>query len=468
MSPSRAPSDHDPPRHPRNAFLAVLGAAVLTLIAPLALIASGHNAGRAASDSIVYHERFIRSLAEDWPRFDLSDPLTATTPGYHIALATLDTIGLGSITILRLGSAAIGVALAIVLASWIARRARPLDAVLLAAPLGASIYVIGPSAWLLPDNLAWLGVLLVLIACVREPRSWRPIALASAALAGLVFTRQIHLWAAAPVWIAAWMGVARTEPMLFDRVPARLTRGGVALLLTLPAFAIVAWFVHLWQGPTPPRFQQDIGGVNPATPAFILLQVPILMIGFGPWLFPAFIRALRDHPRTILLSAGIGLALALLPITTENPDAGRYSGWWMLAGKAPVLFGRTGVVFVVLAPLGAMLLCGALLGVTRRTGWVLLGSLVAFAVAQSATINSWQRYHEPFLIILLAMLAASQPADLRATPFARLRIPGMLALCAILAAISFDGFRGDPVAPGTTPPPIHSQPTDPWFQPEAP
>ena len=349
-----------------------------------------------------------------------------------------------------------------------ARRTNARDGVLLTLPLAASIYVLGSSAWLLPDNLAWLGVFVVLALCVHEPRCWRAMLAAAGTLIALVLTRQIHLWAAAPIWLAAWMGVRGTRPGLFDHPAARIGRAGIAFALTLPAFLVVAWFIHRWGGATPPRFRSDIAGVNPATPAFMLLQIPILFLGFFPWLAPALIRSLRDHTRLMGLAAAVGLAVALIPPTTMDRDAGRYSGWWSLAGVGPALFGRTGLVFLVLAPGGAVILASALRAIPQRPRWVLLGALVAFAAAQSSTINAWQRYHEPFLIVLLAMLAALQPPDLRSTAFRTARLPAMLVLVALFGAIAAMGLRGEPVVPGTPPPPKHTSPGDPWASDHAP
>jgi len=454
-----------PPSPPIRVVFAALAAALAIFLPAAALAVAGNNAGRGAWDATVYHEPFIRQLAADWPRFDLSNPLTATTPGYHIVLATLDRFGPGSTTALRLASALIGAGLLATLATWLARRVRPLDAFLLSLPLAASIYTFQSAAWLLPDNLAWLGVLWILILCLRDPPAWRNLAIAGGVLAALVFTRQVHLWAAGVIWLAAWLGVRSTDPGLFIRLPARIPRTVLAALITLPAVLVVAWFVRHWGGLTPPRFQSDMHGGNPATPAFMLVQVWVLCIGFGPWLAPALLRAARDHKAVLLAAGTLGLMLAIVPATTTDPDAGRYSGWWGVTGRAPVLFGRTNLLFVILAPLGAVWLAGALLAVPHRARWTLLGALVAFAAAQSATFFSWQRYHEPFLIILLAMLAALQPAELRRTPFARLRLPAMLVFCALLAAISAMAIRGEPVAPGTPPPPKHTAPEDPWAAP---
>lgn len=468
------------PDQRRNATVAASAAAGLALLPALILIAINHNAGRAASDSIIYHERFIRQLAADWPRFDLSDPLTATTPAYHILLATAAVLGLDSEPALRLLSALIGAAFAALVAAWCARLTGVVNAILLTLPLACSVYTLGSTAWMLPDNLAWaLVAAVIMLALARPPepepadhRSAGPLfdrdTIGSAAvLIALVFTRQIHIWAAGVVWLAAWFNARPAGTPAFAQIPARLTRVALAVLLTLPAFLVVAWFVRHWGGLTPPRFQSDITGVNPATPAFILVQIAILGIGFGPWLVPATLRAARQSPWILALAAAIGILLAVIPPTTHSIEAGRYSGWWSLARATPPLFGHTSPVTLVLAPLGAVLLAGALFAAPRRTGWVLLGALIAFAGAQSATINSWQRYHEPFLIILLAMLAASQPAQLRATPLNRLRAPAMGLLALILSAVTVLALRGPPIDHAALPPPKHTSPGDPWAQPPA-
>ena len=110
------------PGQPKTMGLAAFFAGAVTLVPTLWLILSGHNAGRAAFDSVVYHERFIRDLAASWPRFDVSNPLTATTPGYHVLLATFVKLGFDSELALRLISALIGASLGGLLAAWLAKR----------------------------------------------------------------------------------------------------------------------------------------------------------------------------------------------------------------------------------------------------------------------------------------------------------------------------------------------------------
>jgi len=443
--------------------LAALLAGLVSLVPTLWLILTGHNSGRAAWDSVVFHERFIRQLAAEWPHFDVSNPLTATTPGYHILLAVLVVIGLGSELALRLASALIGASLCGLLAAWLAKRSSKYDAVLLTLPLACSSYVVVSGAWLLPDNLGWLGVATILMLTLHPSVSWKPVIISSLVLVGLVLVRQVHIWAAVMVWASAWLNARDTERSVFDAIPTRAWHAAVAGLMTLPAFAVLWWFVDLWGGLTAPRFQTNITGLGPATPAFQLVQIAVFSIGFLPWLGPPIARTWKRAPRVILAAAGIGFVLALLPNTTYSEDGGRYSGFWVLARLTPAILGHTSPVFLMLAPIGAVVFACGMVEAPRRTAWVLLGSFIAFAAAQSTTINSWQRYHEPMLLMLLAALSSVQPREFRHAMPAHLRLPCVSLLCALLLAVTYRSVQGEPVKRGTLPPPHYTSPDDPWY-----
>jgi len=58
--------------------------------------------GRGAFDQLNYHEQVIRRFVEQWPAPDLSDYLSATTPGYHLALAAFAEYAGESAVALRL------------------------------------------------------------------------------------------------------------------------------------------------------------------------------------------------------------------------------------------------------------------------------------------------------------------------------------------------------------------------------
>jgi len=442
------------PRSPASA--GAIAVVVLALVLPVGwLIASGNNIGRAAYDATAYHIRFIRELARDFPAFDISNPLTATTPGYHMLVASIAQIVGDSTTALRSTSALIGAAFVAALAAWCSRRTGAKGAVLLALPLAASIYVVGAAAWNTPDNLAWLLVAGICFLCVRAPLGARDLAAACLLLVLLVSVRQIHIWCAAVIWMSAWAD-ARARGL---GAVASLRSALPWMAATVPAILCLAWFVWRWGGLTPPRFQSDVQGFSLATPAFILLQVAVIAVGLAPWLAGPMASAWRVHRARLIAAAMAGVLLAVLPATTASFEAGRFGGWWGVIARFPVLGGHTSVAVLLAAPLGAAAVAALLLGMPLRHRLVLGAALFAFTAALTANAYCWQRYHEPLLLVLLPMLAVLQ-SDPGGEPRGLRWIPP-IALALLLGAITAAGvLRGERVPDDALPAPIHIAPTD--------
>lgn len=330
-------------------------------LAAWGVILSGNLRGRGAHDQVNYHLPAILRFAEQWPRLDYSDYLSATTPGYHTLLAAVARFASDSPRALQFVGSLFTVALLVVLG--LACRSAGRAALLLVLPAAASMYVFYSGVWLLPDNAGWLGVLGVLLLALRGRFDALTVIGGAALLAALVFVRQSHLWAAAALWAGAWLGArdaddagpfgATRDVRALLRDPARrAARTAVAIVATVPAALIVLQFHRLWGGLTPPTFQERHTGGNPAAPAFILSLFGAFSLFYAGFLAPAVGEVLRRH-RTLLALAGVaGLAAALLPETTYSTEAGRYSGLWNLVQKAPVVMGgRTSTLIVVLAPL---------------------------------------------------------------------------------------------------------------------
>ena len=449
------PSTQDPVQRAERSPLWVAAVAATALALPAAfLIVTGANAGRAAFDSTAYHLRFIRDLAAQFPDFDISNPLTVTTPGYHILLALFARAGGDSLEALRFASLAIGCAFVAIVAAWFGRRARRAEAVVLSLPLCASIYVIGAAAWTAPDNLAWLLVVSILWLALMDRRGSTRLVIACVLLVALACVRQVHVWAAAIIWIAAFAD-ARADGRTLGAALMRTALWGVA---TLPAFVALWAFVQHWGGLVPPRFQHEVQGVNLATIPFILLQVAILSLGFLPWCWNALARAWSAHRTVLVLAALAALAAAAVPETTASFEAGRFSGWWGIVARAPVIGGHTSVVLLAAAPVGAVVLLSLLLGLRDRDRAILGVAFVAFAAAVTSNYYCWQRYHEPLLLCFIpaCILLQERRCELRGSAG---YVPP-IALALVLGAISASGFRGDPLPIDTLPSQRHWAPTD--------
>jgi hypothetical protein len=223
------------------------------------------------------------------------------------------------------------------------------------------------------------------------------------------------------------------------------------VLATVPALATVAWFYQLWGGLTPPKFQGQHASWNPATPAFTLSLFAIYSLLFVGWLWPGLVR-LWAQRRTggwlvIVLCVLVGLIAAALPVTNYLYEP-RATGLWnvvrlmedrgLTLGRTPPQvpfvptkadevpprpqFGHTSPLLLALTPLGLIALAAWLAQLPRRRAWLYFLTLAGFLAAQTANANAWQRYLEPFLLILMALMAA----DIAVTEDAPPRLPRWL------------------------------------------
>jgi hypothetical protein len=444
-----APPEH---RKPRSAWLAAaivvaVHAAVFALVAPSPELTQG----RAASDAFNFHEPSIRAFAAQWPAPDLSNYFSATTPLYHLVLAAVCRFVSDSRVVLM----AVGAVPSAVLFAWAAarsvRRLGLWTGLAVGLCLPASLYVLPPAIWLLPDNAGWLGVLAVLaLALSRRPRA---VVLAAGVLLALVLTRQVHIWAAAPIWAAAWLGTA--DPSGLDPVrvlsldlPRRARRLVPALLLTLPAFAALAWFVRLWGGLTVPRYQLGwYSGWNPATPAFFLALFGLASAAFIGFWWPGLVMAWRSRRVSLAITLLGAAAIAIVPATTYTPDSlHRISGLWNAARALPSIAGHTSPAILLPALFGAVAALGWACSIPARSAWVLAAGAAGFVAAQTASPLCWQRYHEPFVLLLVILLAGEAGRAGSGSRLARLaRVAGPLGLALALAAVTALAFRRDDV-----------------------
>lgn len=441
---------------------AVLAGVFVAVAIPLWLI--GQAPVRVAGDQNDYHLVAINRFAAQWPLIDVRAYESATTPGYHWLLAGLKHAGLEPTIALQVAASVFTIGLLATLGWVCARRARapgdsPWRAVALALPMACSPYVIQSGVWLLPDNAAWWGVLvLVALALVPAPASRRWLIWAGVLLGALVLVRQNHVWTAGVLVVAAWLGrtEARDEALghpplshrdaalLMSDAGVRARRALTTLAVCLPACAILALFVMAWGGLTPPAFQGVLRGGNAATPAFVLALFGVLGVFYAPVLWRPMVQVCTQRPALLvggLLAAG---ALALVPQTTMSRDAGRYGALWSVVERAPVIGGHASVVILAGALAGMLVLLALLTGLPRRDRWIMLTVVLGFTAAQSASHMCWQRYVEPLVLMVLALSAASIDGRFggRTARERMLRVLGPLVLAAALLGVMLAGVAG--------------------------
>ena len=411
--PGDRPLETNSPQRPSR--LAALTAGLLVALPAWAIIAAGLVRGRGAHDQLNYHEQVVRRFAEQLPALDLSNYLSATTPGYHAILALVARTLTDDRRALQLAGSLFGVGLCALLAWSLSKRVGARTAVVLSLPVVCSMPIVYATAWMLPDNAGWIGVLGVLLLALDARLRPRALVAGSFLLAALVCFRQIHIWAAGCLWASAWLGpragnddrpgttVGEVRAITTDPI-TRGARTLVAVLASLPAALALAWFARLWGGLTPPMFHERHEGGNWAAPAFVLALFGCFGCFLLPWFASGARALLRERGVMPACLLALGAALALVAPTSYSVEGGRYSGLWEAVRRLPAP-GERSVLIALLAPLGAGVVGSMLLSVGRRDRWVLLAALTGFVAAQVVSFKLWQRYNEPFVLMVLALAA---------------------------------------------------------------
>jgi hypothetical protein len=439
-------------------LLAVLAAPVVIFGTDIRADADGQPrfTTSEASDALKYHIPVIREMAEEWPSVDIVNYRSATSPGYHLAMAGamkagVNESGLRWINLLA-GCAFVGVigAFAGCIAGW-------RTAALLGLPLVVSPYVLSSSCWITTDNAA-LACVAVAVGCAAfGGGTARASVLGGIGATLAVAVRQLHIWPIAPLSLSmkAGSGLLGSIPVVRDvcaglglvEEPRTLnwTRFIVGSLAVLAPIALLAFFVWKWQGLMPPAYREKhASGVSWSMPAFSLSLAAIFG---GAMLARAWdgVMSLRVRDPFVWAALAVGLIAALAPATAWNSDAGRMHGWlWEIAKRIPSVADRS-LLFVVLAPIGALVLLSmwraAALNERKRAATILLFAGVCWCAAQMMNAQAWHRYAEPPVLAGVIWLAgtASPAREVRAAWPKVVRFgafAGPLALAAWLMLIS--------------------------------
>ena len=377
--------------------------AMLLFFVPLATLVltdfNYSNPAYAAQDQRGVHLPAVEFFANHWGQPDLRNYYSSDTPGYYFLFGGVRRWLTSSVVALRFLNLLLTVGL-IVTFAWAVTRYCPSPlAVFLALPFMFSDSVVTRGLWLSTDNPAWWGVLAALVLSLRTP-ALLPAALITLGVAGV---RQIHIWIVALLICAAFIG-RRNKPRL-ER--AAFQRAGMMTLAIAPAVLMVGWFAFQWHGLVPPRLQSLKPGLNfaPFPMTFALLAM------FGPFFATAFWSRLQHRWKRHRRFLAVGLVLGI--VAGLAPDAYylryyRANGIWLLTRYTPLYHGHSPII-LVLSTIGGLVLGALWTVLNRRDRWIFTVALFTFIIAQCATLAVYERYYEPFILMLLALAASRIP-----------------------------------------------------------
>ncbi|MSR43859.1 MAG: hypothetical protein EXS15_00660 [Phycisphaerales bacterium] len=421
----------------------------VVLVWPVILFGGDHTS--ESDDQNRHHLVVIREAVQSITGADgapsigvfLCDYPSATSPGYHMALALFDAVGMGHVTLLRVMSSLCGFALVVVLWKILCRALDAWTALACTAPLLCSPYFLSGSMWLTTDVASLLFVVVVIGSLLHwhaTPNHSARRSVQRGLFASLaVLVRQSSIWIVGPMLLWGWW-INSTEELWRNRWPLKRARSapfvGWVIGLALPV-ATLGLLVTMWGGLMPPAYRSlHNAGLNLATPAFALSLVALWGLPFAAALhdFKAAPSALSI--RSITIAAGIGLMLAIVPHTSYDQAAGRWGGpLWSVVQATPSIAGRS-LVLLALAPLGGAVVAALLRGATERgnarCGWMLVASLVCMVSALSVNTQCWERYVDLPLLALLplfVMIALDPSASWQRKRLAR--------ACVLLVIIQF-------------------------------
>ncbi len=361
-------------------------------------------------DEVEFHFPTIEKFAADFPKVQLENYNVASTPGYHLVMAAIYR-SFQSHSLLLMINALISSGCLLAL-FWACSRGNRYGW------MWGLIVLLSPNfhysaMYLRSDNASWLFVFLIVGLAMRTTFSSRHMIIGAVLLLFLAIFRHVHIWSAAVLWTAAYFS---------DAGKTRNRRLIQMILLTIPAFAVVFYFIKLWHGLVPPHFQTAHGqpisaghsgwqheGPNLAVPVFILAVMGVMQIFYALALLPKIKIAARPLKNILILSVMI-LPLLLIPPTNWDDTQGRYSGLWNVAKHLPAPAQRS-ILIIPLAMIGFALFLILIRKLPGQLHWIAIATLLAFITAQTANAMAWQKYYEPFLIGWLSMIAATISAN---------------------------------------------------------
>lgn len=401
----------------KRTLAAAWAPALVYLLLVLGVFLGDHVFDAPKYDQDLYHHVAVQEFAEQWPAFDVTDYESATSPLYHLVMASVARVIGEDLDTLRVISSLFGLALVVAVAGWAATLVSTRTAAFLTMPLAASTYVVGSGVHVHTDNMGWLLVMLALGPVVfLAPRTDRWCFSGLLVLLA-VSVRQVMIWALGPLVLAGLLAspLRRLLPRGFDsdgESPGARSWSPLitSLLVSIPSLLVLFVFIRLWDGLVPPRFQE----LHASAYSFCALAYGLAVLAiYAPFflvMVPRPLELLGRHRVELLLFALLGVLLALAFPSGYSIEEGRYGGpVWVLVARTPVVAERSLMLALMAAAGAAFLVFLVLAAMRNRRGvpaLILACSWCATHSTQLVNAQTFQRYFDTPTLVILAWFGA--------------------------------------------------------------
>ena len=395
MTPLQHSHCNNPLNHRRSVVLTLL--AFYSLALPLILL--NYNEGRGFYDQWHFHWPVIQAFMQC---IDISDYHTASTPGYHIILASLGRLIGPHEVVLKLFSSLFTGLLLAVLARFLSRYFDYRHCLMLLLPVICSLYVFPGGVWLLPDNLAWLTVALLVLLTSDMPISKRHYGLAGLVLISAMSVRQSNLWLAVILW-----GMALANWCYQRRDNGARYYNWLAVIVTLPAIVLFYALYVYWGGLVPPSFQKIHQHISYSTPGFFFSLFAVYSVFYLPLMLNTLRHKLSQPyaKHWVVCGLVLGFVAVIFVDSDYNHREGRFSGLWNLIKVTPMI-GDKSLLLMLLSTLGGGIFTALSLLLKPQQRLVIVLATIAFLLSQIANKFVYERYFSGYIFILLLLFVS--------------------------------------------------------------
>jgi hypothetical protein len=350
-------------------------------------------------DETPFHYNTILVFREQFPNLDLVGYRSATAPLYHIFMAmTSFVIGADLVVLRGVNLLLSSICLGIVSYSF-CRFGGARRGLAFSLPFALSPYFVGCAVRISTDNAALLFAILACLMLDSEPKRFSRSLLANTYVSVAIGIRQIY---------AFFIGVYVMWRIQCLRKASSFSQFARAIFPVLLPIALLAIFVWLWGGITPPQGRARLTQLNFDAPVYIVSLAGVYCVFLLPWLF----LKLRERTKVamaVIVAVPLCLGVLMLHPVSSDYDRGVRGGMlWALSQHVPEVFG-TSWVFVVLFPFGGCAIVLLVDYLYRQERFVLI-CLALWLFTYTFNGVTYQKYYEPFLLFCLTYVAVKMDA----------------------------------------------------------
>lgn len=388
------------------------------LVSALFLIISQHQATRAFYDQQSFHYPSILHFASGG---SITDYGSNSSPGFYLLFAQIVKLTGDSLLILQLVNFGISISLLVYL--YRLRKIVCKNWALLMLPFFSSIYLYLGMIWLIPDNLSWLLVAIVVFKGFDYFTETVPIKGHSLLGFGLllacsILVRQNNIWLCSALGLVILkLLIERFNQKSVGNLQSTNAKAPWAALIisTLIPASVLLYLIITWKGLVPPSFQSMYSKrmISLSAPAFFFTVFGAYATFFLPLVFGHCRKKCFGSPSfwyVTLICAGAVAAYSLIVDTDYNYSAGRYSGLWIIAKILPDI-GEHSIFIILGSAWGVWLFIMFVWSLPNNARWYLIILTAAFVCCVLIpNLVIFERYIAGFvyLFLYLALTALSK------------------------------------------------------------